>query len=351
MIDAEAQWEEKAEQEAIAKDDARVAERVLIEALSKPFWKTRIGDILDVSKAIYQAKRAIPFERFREVIEREYGRSLSVISKMEKIGRSKVLNDPANRNRLPSSWVKLYILSCIPEDELQDLIDNGTVNEGIDKRTTLGFRRKDRKKPYTKSEAVERANKITRVIVKVPKGKTLLQLARTGIELEEIEVDTRKVAKRLGLALLTYQHVRDIVLLSQRTDLPAADVTIVRSVMRELEGGNLAVSTLYGRVVHIAQRIWRGRGGGRLMRQRQDRTAEAFKGTMTIIHDTCEAAAAILDPGPLPHLGNADAYIKVIRQLKETQANVRALLKALRDQLNLFREPYGEAVPSNGELK
>jgi len=123
---------------------------------------------------------------------------------------------------------------------------------------------------------------------RMPKGYDRLSDAVwPGLELERGGAVTIKAAKKADMSLQTYVTVRDIVLLSQRNDLPDRDMKTVHIALKELDETR--------RVKHprelirpISMKVW-GRNGNRY---RSDKTrVAAFNESIIFVVSGCTAIA------------------------------------------------------------
>jgi hypothetical protein len=117
-------------------------------------------------------------------------------------------------------------------------------------------------KPVARAIRVRRGGSNAGPRAKVPEGfKSLTAAVKPGIVMEREGINTTVAAKKIGIALQTYQCARDIVLLSERTDLSEQDAKTVRAARTELDKTQRP-KHIQKIVRPISQKVW-GRNGNR----------------------------------------------------------------------------------------
>lgn len=117
----------------------------------------------------------------------------------------------------------------------------------------------------------------------------------SGIENERNNgASAKEAATRLGFSLLSYMGMRDIVLLSKRTDLSLEDTKLTLNALNDLETTHQITQPLKT-IRPIALKIW-GHKGHRF--KSEAKRLEAFLSSISMVHTVCTSASEI----NIPHL-------------------------------------------------
>jgi hypothetical protein len=132
--------------------------------------------------------------------------------------------------------------------------------------------------------------------IAVPDGYTTLgEAVAVGIEHERSGVAPKEAGKRVGFAHQAYAAMRDIVLLSERTDLPPNDAKTVQSALSDLNTNRQSGRPAQA-VKAIALKVW-GRKGNRF--KSEAKRLEAFLSTISTVVSVCTSASEMT----IPHIG------------------------------------------------
>jgi hypothetical protein len=171
----------------------------------------------------------------------------------------------------------------------------------------------------TKTTPPPRSNRV------VGKG-SISALIRKGIALDANN-NSNDVAKTLGIGVLSYRQLRDIVLLSDRDDLSPDDAATVREALREVEETRRPAK-VYQRIKPIVERVWKP-GSTRappLRKATLKRRADIFVNAIEFIHGACERGPEIEIP---QHL-DAAQIAQSLELVNHAHAALRQLAKRIK---------------------
>ena len=117
-------------------------------------WQKAVASIIQTGQLLIQAKRDLTHGQFASLfddppsgdcgrVERRVPFSQRTAERLMRIAGNKVLTNATHASNLPASWATLYLLTCIPEDQLEVLIKAGGVNADItrkDAECIVGFK-------------------------------------------------------------------------------------------------------------------------------------------------------------------------------------------------------------------
>lgn len=301
-------------------------------------WRNSLDGILSTAKTIAAIRMRVPGNEIDEAVVRN-GMFLghSAINKLLRISQNKVINDPQYASKLPASWAKLYVLSCVPDNDLLEKLRDGTIHPGVDKQAVLDLRRR---KSSGELE-VERlsygpaAASSTRLhLPSVPRGELILRATR-GTALERSGVLSKDIPKQIGLNAFIYVMARDIILLSERADLNAYDTSVAREAFAAIRADDPDLKTAHASVRELIGRVLGRSGNSRISRARVKSTkqSEAYRRGIMLF---CDSIETLLDGGDPPYLGGLEEHVAILKRLKESQSNTRKLVKYICGQIKLF---------------
>lgn len=164
--------------------------------------------------------------------------------------------------------------------------------------------------------------------IAIPDGYTPESYTRYGLELEEKEgADPSKLGKRLNIADDSYRKMREIVLISDRTDLPKKERKAAALALKTLNETR-QVSNSYPIIEGISRRIWGLRPGSGKNTSLEARRVAEFEKQIEIISHICETEIEI------PQLS--------AEQVSYTTEKLEASLKGLRKLLHQLKDIYDE---------
>jgi hypothetical protein len=134
-----------------------------------------------------------------------------------------------------------------------------------------------------------------REMIKVEGGGSVSAAARRGIALQKEGLPPAEAARQIGLSRRVFSNVRDMLLLSDRSDLSEKDATLVAEALAEVET-TLNITRPWQRVRPLADRVW-GNKGARFSDGDKRREAR-FVQAISFVATTCESAAEI----DIPHV-------------------------------------------------
>lgn len=156
----------------------------------------------------------------------------------------------------------------------------------------------------------------------LPNGyNTLSEAVSAGIEIERSGGSRAEAEAKSGLSHAGYYMGRDIVMLSERTDLSAKDAEIVKHALQQLNESRL-VTIAYSKVRPIVCRVW-GKKGLRLKSDKK--RAEAFSSALSYLLTVCTSAAKII----IPYLSK-EQCASALDSIKEAKQALDVLQRRIR---------------------
>lgn len=157
--------------------------------------------------------------------------------------------------------------------------------------------------------------------ISCPKGVTLEQLTRQGLDLENNGMTPELAAKNIGASLRTYRAMREMVMLVDREDLSTAEAKLAKEAVqtlnetRQLQG--------YESVKPIIYRIW---GGGKESKNSRTETKrkEEFEHAINAI--TYPTLASI----DIPQLTKDKAEM-IVEELEDSIQRIRKLIEKIKE--------------------
>jgi hypothetical protein len=160
--------------------------------------------------------------------------------------------------------------------------------------------------------------------IHLPYGiETIREWVEMGMALNLPNAET---AHELGIGVSTYARVRDMILLSQRTDLNSRDYTTVQEALRNLEILH-RIGKPWATVKPIADRV---------NLKMNVKHLEQFDSAITFLLHACESALSM----NIPHIGDAQA-----EAAKKKLCSAEALLRKLKERITEVQ--YGGETGSN----
>jgi len=161
----------------------------------------------------------------------------------------------------------------------------------------------------------------------VPAGVLVSDYVRGGIAMERAGQTAEEVAKSLGIGVLSYRQCKDIVLLSERTDLGSAAAVIVHQALTALnETGQPSLP--WESVRPLIDRVWGGKGARREQKTER-RRVEQFQNAISVITESCAHGGEI----DIPHM-SADDKKSTIENLKRAERDIRDLRERIEREVS-----------------
>lgn len=168
-----------------------------------------------------------------------------------------------------------------------------------------------------------RGNAGSRILV--PDGYEFLSDAiKAIIEMERKGISKEEATKKVGLFEHSYTTGRDVVLLSERNDLPDREAAIVRRAMERLDH-LCQVRGPYKSVKPIAQKVW-GKKGHRL--KSDTKLLDNFRSSISYVHTTCITVADI----DVPYLSDKNREA-IISELEEAETALISIRKRINGSI------------------
>lgn len=174
----------------------------------------------------------------------------------------------------------------------------------------------DRRVGVTGKLNVTRVNNLTAGGKRIPEllGKTVADLCREAMRLEEEGNSTKDAASLVGMSALSFRQAKAIVRLSDRDDLATEEAALVQQSLDEMNATR-RTGLPHRRIAALAEKVW-----GRLPKDQRtsDRRVAAFQHAMTILADACTTAVDV----EIPYLSDEER-LAIIKQVDEAAAAVR----------------------------
>lgn len=210
----------------------------------------------------------------------------------------------------------IYAKKVLSDGTLEDIAAVETGNAAV---STVAKKIKQREKEAAGAPPLETDGSLrsgTRLAV--PEGMTAEQACRKVMGLENKGVDAETAAKEIGLAITSYRKLRDIVALSDRTDLSEKDQASVKRALDDMNKRQ-QIQQPYQLVTDLVCRIW-GPSKNRSQSREKDerRRIEGFEKAYFVVVQTCAATEKI----SIPHLSSARVE-EIGSELKEAEKYIR----------------------------
>lgn len=214
-----------------------------------------------------------------------------------------IMEHPEKSDRIIAAEVGVGIMT-VSRARKKATVPNGTVRVGKDG--------KKRRLPRPTG----------RTSTALPNGyNTLSEAVSAGIEIERSGGSRAEAEAKSGLSHAGYYMGRDIVMLSERTDLSAKDAEIVKHALQQLNESRL-VTIAYSKVRPIVCRVW-GKKGLRLKSDKK--RAEAFSSALSYLLTVCTSAAKII----IPYLSK-EQCASALDSIKEAKQALDVLQRRIR---------------------
>jgi hypothetical protein len=152
--------------------------------------------------------------------------------------------------------------------------------------------------------------------IQIPQGyASVVDFIRLGIEMEKAGASVKEIAKKFSIGTDSYCLARDVVLLSERSDLSRRDLRHVKRALAFLNTYR-QVRQFTATIKPIANRVW-GRHGHRMNADKK--RIEKFTSAISFINSTC----GISDEISIPSLSD--------EQRTEALIEIKLAVQALRD--------------------
>lgn len=152
---------------------------------------------------------------------------------------------------------------------------------------------------------------------KIAPGKTIEEMIREGIMLEDAGEQSTGISKKLGFHLTIYTRLRDLLLLHDNQALSPADRQIVSEAWDTVCETRQTVAP-YKSVKKIAEKMWGGqKTPGMTRTQKEQQRSDEFDAAISSVLYTAAAAPQI----KIPYL-SAEKIKEVVADLKTARANI-----------------------------
>jgi hypothetical protein len=105
-------------------------------------WQKGVVTIIETGSLLIRAKDGLPHGGFGVMIREKLPFGCRTAQQLMKIAQHPVLSNARHASHLPPSWMTLYALAELPEEELEKLLADGRVNSETRRRDVQEIRRK-----------------------------------------------------------------------------------------------------------------------------------------------------------------------------------------------------------------
>lgn len=151
--------------------------------------------------------------------------------------------------------------------------------------------------------------------IPLPLGRTAEDVCRIGMEMESEGIGTAQIAARIGVGRYTYEQMRDVVKLSDRTDITASDRIIAAEALALMNSTSMVAASrrmIDGILVKM-------RSGARNVSGAAGRIAQ-FDHAFGLMAQACETMAEY----EIPYL-SASRIDQCINQIDDAMHNLAAM--------------------------
>ena len=130
-----------------ASSDNNLARKTVEEfaTLITNLWDKQVSNIIEIGRLFEQASQRLKHGKWSLMFEKNLVPcSQSTADMYRDIARHSVLSNSQNSRNLPRSWYSLWLLRKIPDDELKQLIADGTVHDEMTLAEVKGLTKKRR---------------------------------------------------------------------------------------------------------------------------------------------------------------------------------------------------------------
>jgi hypothetical protein len=104
-------------------------------------WQKTLESVIETGKRLIEAKGALPFVTFEQMITRELPFKRNTAERLMIIAEHPVISNPKYRSRLPAHYSTLYELTKLDESALLAKIDDLTITSQIERKEAIALRR------------------------------------------------------------------------------------------------------------------------------------------------------------------------------------------------------------------
>jgi hypothetical protein len=102
-------------------------------------WQKAVEDILETGARLIEAKAELDPSEYEAMLQEDLPFDRSTANRLKIIAAHQVLANRAYTHTLPASWMTLYELSKLRPERLLLLIEDGTVNPGLQQKEAIAL--------------------------------------------------------------------------------------------------------------------------------------------------------------------------------------------------------------------
>ena len=284
-------------------------------------WNKSLQGIIETGQRMIEAKAALPHGEFEAMVENDLPFGSRAARMFRAIASDNRITNRNHGSVLPPSWRTLYELTRLPDDRFHEMIEDGTIHPEMQRKDASAKNRKNGSPEMPMPLVPLNGNVGPKV--NLPNGKTVEQIAREGIVLQDNGATIKMAADALGIIPSTFWKIRDVVKTADRTDLSpthkkiADAALVVMNTTRQPGGGHEMVKP-------IIKIIWGSKRNSRSDAVEHKRHA-AFDKLMGSITGLC----AVMNEADIPYLG--DDLPRIIKEIKTCERELKSARKRIEE--------------------
>jgi hypothetical protein len=150
-------------------------------------WKRRAETVIACGQIYIEAKEALPhgeFGKFTDLLQEKLRVSTRIAQMLMKIARNPVLSKTKFFSFLPGSYVTLHALTALPDDLLEQMIADGSINSGTSRARVEELKeeaeREEAAKDYWHRDMREAFEAITAAMIRDTSADEIINAAVAG---------------------------------------------------------------------------------------------------------------------------------------------------------------------------
>jgi len=257
------------------------SDRALAARVIRSFWERTAAGFIETGRALLAAKASLPHGEFGAMCESDLPFNPRTAQRLMAIASDPRLTDPTLASHLPPSWDTLYLLTRLPDDELQARLNDGTIHPDMRRTEVMNGLTESRRQSRLTEMRDLAANPL-----KLPKGPFAAAIADPPWENSDAPI---------GFNDRHYRNKYPTMRPDQVAAMPVAAILAKTSFMalwitrhHLALGSHLPVFAAWGlepKTVSTWDKVWPGLGNGFF----RDRTEHIVVGTRGDVPAPCAA--------------------------------------------------------------
>jgi hypothetical protein len=167
-------------------------------------WQDSVKGIMDVGLSLHNAHEELGAAEFQKMVREKLNFSKGTVSALKRVGTDPKLMEVLHA-KLPASWVTLYALARLTDEQFQRGLDTGVIHAGMERKDVALLKPpKDEPRPKTEPaltgrELIERRTLETRKLIvtvlhELNPSEQLEFIALLRFQLDDLESSRQKAA-------------------------------------------------------------------------------------------------------------------------------------------------------------